>query len=408
MTVYRLMDGVAGRPGTGSSGTQPPAAGTSFSGNYIAGLAFEVTSFGLWFQGYWWWVPATVSQTTTGQKFALWQVTGTNAGTVIPNSSVTAGVLTANAWNYVPLATPLALTAGVAYNAATGYVSTTGFPKTGAQFGTGDPYSAGFANGPLTAYSSTSGSNTVGGASWLPQQPFSTAGSDPAAIMPVLNDADDLLWIDIQVSDQAPAGATYRAFPDMPVASLAGGGPQSLAYTLGMEFSVSQACTLQKIWHYSAPTSTVLPTRCGIWVVGSQTELGGSDNSSPSWLLPAGGAASAAAGWVYCDYTSAGVTLAAGVNYKVATFTADNTDVWFGTTTNYWSSGPGGSGITTGPLSLPNNAGASPGQSSWHQSATWTYPDTSSSPENDWIDVEVLPLPPPFTGPAYTASMSSM
>lgn len=394
MTLFRLMDGLAGRPGVGSSGTQPPAAPTAFTGNYIAGLVFQVTSWGLWFPGYWWWVPGTGGQTTTGQKFALWQVTGAGAGTLVPGSVVTAGALTAGQFNFVPLATPLALSSGVVYQAATGYVSAAGFPQNKNQFGAANPYAAGITSGPLMAYSSLTGSAQVP-SGWLPQEPFTTGAADPSVAMPTLNDADDLLWLDVQVSTVAPAGATYRAFPSMPVASLAGGGPQSLAYTLGMQFSLSQPCVLDRIWHYSPPTSTVLPTRCGIWNVAGQTEVAGTDNSAPAWSGAAG------SGWVSCDYTGAGVTLNAGVNYKVSTFTADNVDVWFGTTTNYFSTGPGAAGITAGPLTLPSNASASPGQASWNQGITWTYPNTSTSPENDWIDVEVTPAAaPPVTAAA--------
>lgn len=102
------MDGAAGRPGVGSSGTQPPAAGASFAGNYVAGSpVFTVSQGGLWFQGYQWWVPLTVSD-TTGWKFALWQVTtGAGAGNagastsfLVPGSVVTGGTLTAGAFNY--------------------------------------------------------------------------------------------------------------------------------------------------------------------------------------------------------------------------------------------------------------------------------------------------------------------
>lgn len=389
MTTYRLMDGASGRPGVGSSGTQPPSAGTSYSGDYEAGLAFQVTSGGLWFGGYYWWVPATGGQ-TGAQKFALWQLTGGAAGTLVAGGTVTSGTLTAGQWNYVPLATPLLLTPGVAYCAATAFACTTGFPDTKNQFGSTDPYAAGITNGPLMAYSSLTGSAAVPG-DWLAQSPYSTATADPATQLPATNDDDDLLWLDVQVGTTAPSGATYRAFPNMPYP--VGETAQSGAYTLGMEFSLSQACTLEGIWHYSAPSSAVLPSRCGIWNAGTTAEVAGTDNSSPSWLLPGGGAASAGDGWVYCDYSAAGVTLQASVNYKVSTFYGGSGTDWFGVTTSFWSTGPGSAGITAGPLSVPDNAAASPGQNSWNAGITWTYPATSSSPENDWVDVEVTPAP---------------
>lgn len=404
MTTYRLMDGLSGRPGTGSSGTQPPAAGLSYSGNYLAGLVFQVTSGGLWFSGYWWWVPASASQ-TTAQEFVLWQVHGSAAGTLVAGSAVTSGTLTAGAWNYVALATPLLLSQGVPYIAATGYVSSTGFPDTQNQFGTGDPYSAGITNGPLTAYSSLSGSAEVPGG-WVAQSPFSTSGSDPSVNMPVTNDDDDLLWLDVQVTDQAPSGATYRTFPGMPTPIGFSVPSTSNDYTLGMEFSLTETCTLEKIWHYSPVGSAVLPSRCGIWNVATMTEVAGTDNSSPAWLDPSGANASAGDGWVYCDYSASGVILAASTNYKVSTFFGGtSTDTWLAVTTGYWTSGgTGADGFTCGPLSVPDNASASPGQSSWNSGSSWAYPGTSTTPENDWIDVEVAP----YSAPQATTFVYSM
>lgn len=414
MTTYRLMDGVSGRPGTGSSGTQPPAAGQSYSGNYLAGNVFQVTSGGLYFQGYWWYVPATVTD-TSGWKFALWQVGNFSGyyGTLIPGSTVTGGTLTAGAWNYIPVTIPLPLTANVPYEAVTGKVVATGLPATLNQFNTGDPYPSGVTNGPLTMHPTGDAFMTPLS---LPQMPFATSASDPAAAFPATNDHDDNLWLDIQVTDVAPGGSTYRAWPSMgiPYPPIITANDQT-GYTLGMEFSLSQNCTLQKIWHYS-PTgvagdgghvATVLPSRCGIWDVGSQTEVAGTDNSSPSWLLPAGGAASAGAGWVYCDYSSSGVTLSASTNYKVSTYYGAGAD-WFGSVENIYGSGNfQGSGFTNGPLTIPNDAGASPGQQSWN-TVSWAYPATSTNPEADYVDVEVAPAAAPSSGPAYTAYMSSM
>lgn len=391
MTTYRLMDGVAGRPGVGSTGATPPSAGTSYSGNYLAGIVFQVTSGGMWFQGYWWWVPSTISQ-TGAQKFALWQVDGSAAGTLVANSTVTSGTLTAGAWNFVALSTPLLLPPGIIYTAATGFVSTTGFPDSQNRFGSGESYAAGITNGPLNAFSSYGGSAPVPG-DWQPQSPFGTGGSDPSLTMPVTNDQDDILWLDVQVTDTAPSGASYRTWPNMPSPIGISVPSTSNDYTLAMQFSLSASCTLDKIWHYSPVGSVVLPSRCGIWNVSTTTEVAGTDNSSPAWKDPSGATAAAGDGWVYCDYSSSGVTLSSGVNYKVSTFYgASTTNKWLAVTTGYWTTGgPGVSGFTMGPLSVPNSAGASPGQDSWNNGSTWVYPGTSTSPENDWIDVEVTP-----------------
>ncbi len=371
MTTYRIMDGVSGRPGVGSSGTQPPSAGTSYSGNYQTGLVFQVTQGGIWLQGYWWWVPSTVSQ-TGAQAFCLWQVYNNGGGTLVPNSSVTSGTLTAGAWNYVALATPIMLSPEFAYVATTAFNCTTGFPLTTNQFGSGDPYVSGITNGPLFAF--PSGAAASGG---MCQMPLDTATSDPTTNMPSANDHDDLMWIDVQVSDQAPANATYRMFPNLPSGATQTTNiqPQTGAYTLATEFSLTSACKLMKIWHYSPSGATVLPSRCAIWNVGSQTVVTGTDNASPTWSGAAG------SGWVYCDYSASGVTLSAGVNYKVSTFSTQAVSNWFANTVSFWGTSqflP--SGFTAGPLSVPGNATASPGQSSWNPSATLGYPNTSTTP----------------------------
>lgn len=41
----------------------------------MAGVQFEVTAGGMWFDGYWWWV-CPANQPVSAQKFALWNVTG--------------------------------------------------------------------------------------------------------------------------------------------------------------------------------------------------------------------------------------------------------------------------------------------------------------------------------------------
>ena len=148
MTTYRLMDGASGRPGVGSSGTQPPSAPTSYSGNYIAGLVFESTGT-VWFQGYWWYVPP--GGDTGAVKCALWQLTNpaaAGAGMVVTGSVVTSGTLTAGQFNFIALPAPLLLSnANTFYIAAVGFATTIGFPDTFNQFGSGQPYSSGITNG---------------------------------------------------------------------------------------------------------------------------------------------------------------------------------------------------------------------------------------------------------------------
>lgn len=389
MTNYRLMDGQAGRPGTG------PGTATAFSGNYLAGIGFGVTQPGLWFTGYWWFVCGS-GQQVTPVKFALWQITAAASnGILIPGSVVTSGTLTAGQWNFTPVTTPLPLSpnAGTAgglgpwYQAAVGYVSTTGFPETDNQFGAAQPFAGGIINGPLFAYGNSPGP----GAAPAQSQFSSTAGADPSVNMPLSAFNNANFWMDAQVTDQPPPGASYRLFPNQPL-------PPNLVadtannFTLGCEFRLNQSCTLNRIWFYSPAGVTQLPTESAIFSVGSQTIIAATDNASPAWSGVAG------SGWVSVSY--AGVTLQPG-DYKVTVFNGAGVPViWNDSTASYWATGgPGASGLTLGPLSAPSDAAASaPGQDSYHQGTPISWPDTHAGPFNYWVDVEVTPLPVVSTG----------
>ena len=203
MTTYRLMDGLSGRPGNGPS---TPAA---YSGPYLAGTMFSPLGEMLWLNGYYWWVCNT-GQSTAAQKFALWNRYSTSAENLVSAATVTSGTLTAGAWNYVPLATPVQLAPGALYVAATGWntAGTTGFPVTNNQFGAAQPYASGITNGPLTAWSDTGGSNTWAGGTGanynLEPGTIRHGGSDPTLIMPAGGSNSSNFWMDVLVSDQPP------------------------------------------------------------------------------------------------------------------------------------------------------------------------------------------------------------
>ena len=365
--TYRLFANVAG-----------PATPVSYSGPFISGVVFAATTGGCWLDGYWWWV-CPAGQSTAAQKFALWcMYAGPDSGSLVPNSAVTSGTLTAGQWNYVQLPTPVPHAIGATYMAATGFTGS--FPDTNNQFGNGDPYGNGIVNGPLKAYSDATGSlpspfNTA-------QSVFSVASDDPTALMPIYGSSACNFWMDVQVDTNPPTGATYRLWPGYPTL------PGSLAsdtagYTLATEFKLSASCTLDNIWFYSASGASVLPTRCAIWSVDSQNEVSGTDNTSPSWSGAAG------SGWVSCAYS--GVALSAG-DYKVAVFSPGGAQ-WFQGTPDYWTTGPGADSITAGPLTAPGaSAATSPGQSTYN-SGSWGYPQTyaTAGGENYWVDVEVTP-----------------
>jgi len=343
-------------------------------------VLFSVTSGGTWLTGYWWWVCSS-GQPTSSQSFALWQVYGWGAGSLVAAATVLSGQLTPGQWNYVPLAKPVPLSPGADYVASTGLNGD--FPETDNQFGSGDPYSSGIVNGPLSAYSDQSGSlpESFG----MSQGLFSVAGSDPTASMPTDGWNSANFWIDLQISTTPPNGTSYRLWPNFPtIPGTVLNDPTG--YTLASEFLLSASCTLDNIWFYSPPGAGALPTRCAIWGVGTEAEVAGTDNSSPVWSGPAG------SGWVSCPYS--GVTLPPG-DYKVSVFYGGGTS-WLQVNTNYWGSGgPAENGITNGPLYAPGTLAASgPGDQSTYNQGSWGYPATyaeASNGENYWIDVEVTP-----------------
>lgn len=360
--------------------TNGPSSPISYGGPFMAGVLFEVTTGGIWFDGYWWWVCPS-GQSTATQQFALWAVyNGGSGAALVPNSAVTSGTLAAGQWNYVPLPSPIPLAMGTCYNACTGFSGS--FPNTNGQFGSGGAYGAGIVHGPLSGFSDQSGS--LPAPYNMSQGVFGVSGTDPTAHMPANGSNSANFWMDLQVDTNPPAGASYRLWPSYPVLPGVASG-DTVGYTLATEFQLSNSCTLDKIWFYSSSGAAALPTRCAIWSVNSQTVVSGTDNTSPSWSGAAG------SGWVSCAYN--GVALPAG-DYKVAVFYGGGSK-WYQVTVNYWGSGgPGANGITAGPLTAPGLSGAtSPGQSTYNP-GSWAYPQTygsASNGENFWIDVEVTP-----------------
>jgi hypothetical protein len=359
--------------------TNGPATAATYTGPFLAGALFEVRTGGTWLEGYWWWVCGS-GQSTAAQKFALWQVHNNGAGTLVASATATSASLTPGQWNYIPLTTPVPLAIGATYMISTGLSN--GFPITSNQFGAGEPYAAGIVNGPLTAFSDLSGSMPA--PFGMNQGLFGTAGTDPTVNMPVESYDSSNFWTDLQIGNTAPAGTSYRLWPNYP--TLPGSAQQdTTGYTLATEFALSASSTLDNIWFYSPPGVTALPSQCAIWNVATQSVVAGTDNTSPTWSGPAG------SGWVSCPYS--GVTLPAG-DYKVAVFHGGGTN-WFQVTPSYWGTGgPGAGGIATGPITAPSLTNAtSPGQSTYNP-GSWAYPlsyGSGGNGENFWVDVEVTP-----------------
>lgn len=431
MTTYRLFPATSG-----------PGSPASYSGNFLAGVVFKVTSGGMWLTGYYHWVPA--GGDTVARKFCLWNINGAGTGTLLPAATVTSGTLAAGQWNQVTLSAPVPLAIGTAYCACTGWTAVNGFPDSdtaGAGTGAADSYgpgghTAGITNGPLFAFSTTSG---AGGSKPEPygtaQGVFSTAGTDPAVIMPSTGSNSANFWMDVQVSDTGPGGYTgpYRLWPSKVDSNSVTVQDASVNYTLATEFALTQRCDLAKIWYYSPPGTAQLATSAAVWNVtsGGLTGALAAQNTSPSW------SGAAASGWVSCPVSG---TLAAG-KYKVSVYNGAATPDGWGAKdaqTDYWRNGEGASGITWGPLSAPGLSAASlaynyngslggsappftdgttlAGQSTFEQGPPDMYPalfapvasPTAGSTQNYWVDVEMSLSTAPPPPPAFAYQMRSI
>ena len=350
MTTYRLMDGVSGRPGVGSSGTQPPATVTSTSGAWLLGTQFTVTGQMAWLNGYYFWV---ASNGDTGpQKFALWNVYGSGTEVLISGSTVTSGTLTASSFNYVPLATPIQLAPGFQYVACTGWTATNGIPVTSSQFDNGQPYAAGIVNGILTGWSATTGTNGYPTPSRLAGQcVFSNVlGADPGAAMPNNGSGSDNLWVDVQISDTAPGGyaGSYRVCPEHV-------GFRELLERHGEQLHPRHG--VHPVAGVHGQQRVVLQPGRGDATPHRDRRLpgvrdipGGQSNSSPSWSGAAG------SGWMSAPLSG---SLNASTKYKVVVLNgAGSPAIWNAAIANYWSTGFGASGLTAGPISVYSNATA--------------------------------------------------
>ena len=426
MTNYRLWPSTSG-----------PSTPTNYSGNFISGLVFCVTGEA-WFEGYWWWVCPNSGgsdgfQKTTATKCALWQVPAPSGSPqLVPGSVVTSGTLTAGQWNYIPLATPIPLSLGGSSGLTppinglgcaqyvAGIACNGPFPDTNNFWGTGQVAPNGIQSGPLLAYSVQTAGMPAPYQNW-PQGCFTTAGTDPSVTYPGGSSNSDNFWVDVQVSDYsgAPAGSSLRLWPGFPEPAIAANGDNTKAVS-GTAFNLTKACTLSKIWMFNPASSTGLPSRCGIWNRDTQTIVSGTDSgASPTWLVAGGGAASAGAGWIYVDYSGAGVTLPAG-HYTTAFYDSvgvkfyyDSPNYWFAGTDPKnsetvggagWNGISQGGGILTAPnlangpeLIYDDSSGTFPGQSQYQPGpASWTYPTKFEASadwgETRWADVEVIPV----------------
>ena len=104
-------------------------------------------------------------------------------------------------------------------------------------------------NGPLTAYSDATGSTR------RRSRTIRACSASPAPTrrrnMPIYGSSSANFWMDLQVDTTPPAGTSYRLWPGYPTipGSL---NSDTAGYTLATEFKLSQSCTLDNIWFFSA------------------------------------------------------------------------------------------------------------------------------------------------------------
>jgi hypothetical protein len=152
---------------------------------------------------------------------------------------------------------------------------------------------------------------------------------------------------------------------------------------LGVEFYVTRPCWLTQIHYFRTSTSVSLPQSGSIFAVNSSTsgtEISGSVVSF---------AGASGTGWLTATLATP-IKLTPGQRYRAAVLIPGTVVVpgW----SNYWSTGGGAGGHTSGPLVLPSAANATGGKQGQANTGTTTrgFPAGGSSSANYGIDVTVL------------------
>ena len=159
-----------------------------------------------------------------------------------------------------------------------------------------------------------------------------------------------------------------------------------------MEFVLTQPLYLTGIYYWRASVTDPLPATVAIFNVATQTIVPGTQVSVTD---------PGTAGWIKISPTSQ-ILLAAATNYKVAV-QGGGVAAWYSATSHYWDTGAGAAGITNGPLTAYNNAGADVGQDSFAVGSL-AYPTGTFNATNYWVDVEVSTSAPLFNTATLTGA----
>lgn len=168
--------------------------------------------------------------------------------------------------------------------------------------------------------------------------------------------------------------------------------------TVGVEFTVSTTCSLTAIRWYKPATGTNFPDdrTAGLWTT--------TDGAAGTQVVATFSGTTVGSGWQTYPLP-APYTLSPGVRYRAGVFHPQG---GYAANSSFWTSGPGASGITAGPVTLLSAAAAYGGkQSSFNYGPAIVMPDGGGG-ANYWVDVQVdgdaTPTPSTWTW-NYTAKM---
>lgn len=192
--------------GVNGNGADGPASSTSYGGDIVEGLLIQVTASGQELVGYGYW--RADSEQSDSASFALWETIDYGAGTLVAGSEASISGMTTGAWNYVSLATPIALTEGQEYKAQVGV--TGNFLFSPGAFGADDPYTDGITEGDLFAFSDAVGNapDPYGSV----QCSYNTGSADPTAGYVTGGNSAYNAWLDVQIT----LAASFLAAPMRP------------------------------------------------------------------------------------------------------------------------------------------------------------------------------------------------
>ena len=191
--------------------------------------------------------------------------------------------------------------------------------------------------------------------------------------------------------DQVPTVANGQVLDD---------GGATDAVTLGMQFSISRPLLYVGCWYYTPTFSEInnpgLANVCGLFDLDTQDVVAGSQDNSPAWSGEVG------SGWVLATLAGGYPLLEPSHPYTPGVWYegSEESGTWYASNNEFWAeTGPGANGLTNGPITAPNNAGAINGQAIYTQGSSFSCPITSYQAFNFWIDVYLMD-PPSSSGSA--------